>query len=96
MDFGILLFCILLATTAIEHRDTRGLAFVVMRLLLTASIGAFLGAATGHAVAAASNSPDTTGIIVWSMGAHLGAMDTILWAILGAGVAAELSYFRNR
>jgi hypothetical protein len=94
--FGILLFFIVPATTAIEGRDTRALGFVVMRLLLTVFVGAIVGAATGYAVAAAGNSPDSAGIIVWSTGAHIGAMDTILWAILGAGVAAELSYFRNR
>jgi hypothetical protein len=95
-NFGILLFCVFPATAAIESRDTRALGFVVMRLLLTAFVGAIVGAATGYAVAAASDSPDSAGIIVWSTGAHLGAMDTILWAILGAGIAAKLSYFRNR
>jgi hypothetical protein len=69
---------------------------VAMRLLLTAAIGAVVGVATGYAVYAVSNSSDSAGIIVWSTGAHLGAMDALLWAILGAGVATELSYFHNR
>ena len=67
-----------------------------MRLLLAAAVGAILGAPTGYAVAAVSYSPDQAGVIVWAAGAHLGAIDTMLWVVLGAGVTTELSYFRNR
>ena len=66
-----------------------------MKLLVTAVVGAIVGVAMGYAVYAVSNSPYSGGVIVWS-NAHLGGTDTILWAILGAGVAAELSYFQNR
>jgi len=94
--FGILLFCIFSAKPVMERLDTRGVTFVAMRLLLTAAIGAVVGVATGYAVYAVSSSPFSAGVIVWSAGAHLGAMDAILWAILGAGVAAELSNAHNQ
>jgi hypothetical protein len=66
-----------------------------MRLLGIAAIGAVVGVAIGYAVYAVNSSPFSAGIIVWS-DAHLGAMDTILWAVLGAGVAAELSSAHNQ
>lgn len=91
-----MLFCIFSAKPAIEHLDTRGMTFVAMRLALTAAIGAVVGVATGYAIYAVSNSPYSGGIIVWSTGAHLGVIDTILWAVLGAGVAAELSNAHNQ
>jgi hypothetical protein len=62
---------------------------------LTAAIGAIVGAATGYAVYAASSLPYSDGIIVWS-DAHLDAMDTILWAVLGVGVATELRDSNDR
>ena len=67
---------------------------MAMSLLSTAAIGAVVGVATGYAVYAASNSY-STGIIVWLAGVRLGVMDAILFAILGALVATELS-FQNR
>jgi hypothetical protein len=54
------------------------MTFVAMRLALTAAIGAVVGVATGYAIYAVSNSPYSGGIIVWSTGAHLGVIDTIL------------------
>ena len=90
---GIFLFCIFSAKPAMARLDTRGMTFVAMRLLLTAAIGAVVGVATGYAVYCVSSSAFSAGVIVWSADAHLGAMDAILWGILGAGVATEIGYF---
>lgn len=95
MTFGILLFCIFTTNLAAQRIDALG-PIVAMRLLVTAAIGAVVGIATGYAVYAVSNSPCTAGVIVWSAGVRLGAMHAILWAMLGAGVATELTYFHNR
>jgi len=66
-----------------------------MRRIVTGAIGAVVGVATGYAVYAVSNSAYSGGVIVWS-DTHVGAMDAILFAIIGAGVATELSFFANR
>jgi hypothetical protein len=72
--------------------DTR--RTLAVKFLVTGVIGAVVGVATGYAVYAVSNSPYSGGVIVWS-DTHFGAMDATLFAIIGAGVAMELS-FSNR
>jgi uncharacterized membrane protein YeaQ/YmgE (transglycosylase-associated protein family) len=93
MTFGILLFCIFPTSPTTERIDTGPI--VAMRTLVTAAIGAVVSVATGWAVYAVSNSPISGGVIVWS-DVHLGAMEAILLAILGAVVATEIRHFHNR
>ena len=67
----------------------------MLRTIAIIVLGAVVGVAFGYEVYAFTR-PKAVAILEWVTVSGLGAVDWIVWAIIGAGVAAELSLSRTR
>ena len=67
----------------------------MLRTIAIIVLGAVIGVVVGYEAYALTR-PKAVAILEWVTVPGLGAVDWIVWAIIGAGVAAELSLSRTR
>ena len=65
-----------------------------MRTAITGVIGAALGVAIGYAMYVVTRT-EPASFVFWVSRPGLAAVDWIVWAVIGAGVAVELRYLNT-
>src|SRR5262249_54886013 len=76
-----------------RHPSVRARGNNTMKLLVTAVIGGVVGVCIGYAIYAFSRGTAGYSFVYWLTSGR--PRDAVLWAVIGAGVAAGLSFLRR-